>query len=346
MRAFITARFTEEGRRVLEPHVADIRYGGYGRTRQKLTERELVEELHGVELLLIEFEPVTRFVLDNTDLRLIGCCRNEPAANVDLQAATERGIPVLYTPGRNSVTVAEATLGVMLALCRNIAKADYLLKHTNQLTESQHGQVAADSAVPAEWCLDETAPFWTLRGPELHGKTLGLIGFGGIGQAVALRAKPFGMRVVVYDPFASSDTLREFDVTPMTLKELLEESDFVSLHCKVTPETIGLIGSQELRLMKPTAYLINTARAVIVEQEALLAALHEGWIAGAALDVYHNEPLRSDDPILKAPNTVLTPHIAGASADIPARHSAMIAEDVVRVLQGRQPLYVANPEVL
>lgn len=349
MRALITARFTDEGLAILQPLVKDIRLGGWGQTLQRLTPEELVLACEDVEILVVEFEPITAEVLEALPgLKVVGCCRNEPAANVDIAAATARRLPVLHTPGRNAVSVAEFTFGLMLALARHIAKSYYLFKWTDELVVAEHHKREGYSlhGAPSEWSLDKDVPFMRFRGPELAGKKLGLVGLGSIGREVARRARCFDMDLLVYDPYVGQEVLASLRAKAVDLETLLREADFVSINCKVTPETKGMIGARELNLMKPTACLINTARAVLVDTEALCQALREGRIAGAAVDVFDEEPVQADHPLLQLDNVVATPHIAGASQDVIRRQSVMIAEDLARFLTGQRPRFVANPEVL
>jgi phosphoglycerate dehydrogenase-like enzyme len=192
------------------------------------------------------------------------------------------------------------------------------------------------------WNVGGDLPYFHFRGPELGGKTLGIIGFGAVGAEVARRAvEGFGMRAVVYDPYA--------EIPPpyrtVALSELLEQSDVVSLHCPPTKETIGMIGSRELERMKPSAYLVNTARAQIVDEQGLVDALERRVIAGAALDVYWEEPLPRDHPLLGLDNVTITPHIAGAADDVREHQAAMVLEDIARWQAGERPLRLANPAV-
>jgi D-3-phosphoglycerate dehydrogenase len=347
MKALITARLSPSAEEVLAGWFDDIQYAGWRETHKRMSEEELLAAIQDVDVFITEFAPVTARVLAAAPrLRVMACGRNEPAASVDLKAATQHGIPVLFPPGRNAISVAEFTFGLMISLARHIATTDYLLKKTDQLTVG--GYVSRKSGgrqVISEWSLDPGAPFLRFAGPELFSKTLGLIGFGTIGRAVARIAHGFQMRLLVYDPYITASALTEFGAIGVDLKTLLQEADFVSLHCKVTPETQGLIGESELSLMKPTAYLINTARAAVVDYAALHTALTEGRIAGAALDVYEREPVPPDDPLLRLDNVLLTPHLAGAAWDIPNHHSEMLIRDLTLYFAGRRPEHLANPEV-
>lgn len=277
-----------------------------------------------VDALLVHVAPVTEEVIKaSRHLKVIGCARGGPV-NIDVDAATIMGIPVIYTPGRNAEAVADHTLGLILAYARNIVKAHTLLKKG----------VWSDELYDYRFC-----------GSELNGKTLGLIGIGMVGAGVAKRAKAFGVRVISYDPYVSEEHMRSLGVEKVDLETLLRESDFVSIHARLTPVTRHMIGERELKLMKPTAVLINTARGEIVDERSLIKALEEGWIAGAALDVFESEPIPPDHPLLKFDNVIVTPHIGGASRETVHRAAEILAEDTANILLGRRPRYCVNPEV-
>ena len=210
--------------------------------------------------------------------------------NIDVDVATRRGIVVLNAPGGNVVSAAEHTLALMLAVVRHIAAADAALRS-------------------GSW---ERGRF---RGIELHGKTLGLVGAGRIGSEVAKRARAFGMRVLGYDPYLSKERAQQAGIQLVTLPDLLEEADIVSIHCPLTDETRGLIGSRELAALKPTAYLVNAARGGVVDEAALANALRQGTIAGAAVDVFAQEPVSADHPLLQFENMTASPHLGAATQE-------------------------------
>ncbi|UCD73612.1 MAG: 3-phosphoglycerate dehydrogenase, partial [Candidatus Bathyarchaeota archaeon] len=180
----------------------------------------------------------------------------------------------------------------------------------------------------------------------LPGKTIGLIGFGNIGTRVATRARGFGMRILVYDPYVSKEVKEESEVEFVDLDIVMSESDFVSIHARATNENIGLIGEEQIRLMKKKSILINTARASLVDYSALYDALKDRRILGAALDVYPEEPVDPNSPLLKLDNVTLTPHLAGTTQEVPLRGVRIVLEDVGRYLQGEPLKHVQNPEVL
>ncbi len=231
--------------------------------------------------------------------------------NIDVAAATARDIVVVNTPLAPSLAVAEHTLSLMLALARMIPAADASLKR-------------------GVW---EKSAF---MGDELFGKTLGLIGIGRIGVLVAERAIALGMSVLAYDPYLSDDQIRERRAKPATFDEVLARSDYVSLHLPLTPETQGMIGRQQLGTMKQGARLICAARGGVIDEEALREALDSGALAGAALDVFAAEPPPLDS-IAMHPRVVATPHIGAQTVDAQARAGVAVAEEVIAVLQGKQP---------
>lgn len=322
-----------------------VRRGGWGITGVRLTPEQLTHEAAGADILLVGYERMPAQVIHALPgLKLIGCTRSTPV-NIDLQAASARRIPVLHTPGRNTQTAAEFTLGLMLAAAHRIAHGHHALRSGRYLGQQVQDFHSADASTDVIWQLDGESPFKDLQGSELGWRTLGIIGLGKIGSRVAQLARIFGMTVLAYSPYSSADQAQALEVSLVGLEELLQWADFISLHVRVTAETWGLLGARELGLMKPTAYLINISRAAIIDQAALIEALQERRIAGAALDVYWYEPLPENHPLLKLDNVILTPHLAGATLDVQERHSQMIVEDVLAWLDGRRPAHLANPEV-
>lgn len=346
MRLLITARMEAEDMARMQEVFTEIEVAGWGKDRVKLSESEMIAQLQDKDAVILEFEPITAAVLAaSKQLKLIVCCRNEPEANVDVEAATQLGIPVLSGAGRNAVSVAEFNFGMLLALSRNIAKTDYLLKKTDDITRAVYSRNDQMKG-PSEWSLDKNAPFNRFGGPEMHGKNLGVVGLGTIGRVVAGMGKAFGMQLLIFDPYVSETDIVTLGGGKVSLEKLMAESDFISLHAKVTKETEGLIDYRYMSMMKPTAYLVNTARAAIMDYDALYRILMERRIAGAALDVFPSEPLTQDNPFLQLDNVLLTPHLAGSSHDIPKHHSRMITEDILLYISGQRPKRIMNPQVL
>ncbi len=282
---------------------------------------ELPESLlSGVEefaILVVQFAPVGRMLLERAgQLKVIGVLRGG-LENVDVECATQRRITILNTPGRNARAVAECTLGLMLSEVRNIARAHAAL-HCG-LWQREFPNSAAI--------------------PELYGKTVGLVGLGAIGQLVAHYLQAFGSDVLAYDPYYQGET---GCVQLVELDELLRVSDIVSLHARLTPESHHLLGAEQFALMKPTAVLINTARSGLVDEQALASALARREIMGAAIDVFDQEPLPADHPLLTLDNVTLTPHLAGSTVDAFRGSPRLMAEHLTRYFQGNAGVPIVN----
>ena len=236
---------------------------------------------------------------------------------IDVPAATKNGIVVAYTPGLLNETVADCAFALLLSIARRI--------HLG------HQGMSA-----GRW-----EPHW---GHDVHGKTLGILGCGRIGLAMARRGTGFNMRILAHDICANPDA-EKLGIQFVSLDELLSQSDFVSLHAALTPENRGLLNEARLRKMKPAAYLINTARGALIDEAALANVLNEGVIAGAALDAFVTEPLPAEHPLRTAKNVLLTPHLASFARETGARVSNTGAQAIVDLMNGRKPQFVVNPEV-
>lgn len=326
MRIYITAPFEDEELVRALPDVTIIR--GLNEAEKLATPRQLIDELKESRSdgIITELTPVTQEVLAEVPtLAFIGVCRGNPV-NVDIPAASKARIPVFYTPGRNAIAVAEFTVGLILSVVRRIYEGDRLVRSR-------------------EW--KDLMLTWTrLQCNELAGKTVGLVGFGAVGRCTAKRLRGFDVRILGYDPFVPASVFMAEQVEPVSLEELLASSDIVSIHCAVTEQTRGLIGRKQISQMKRGAFLINTARAAIVDKEALIDALQSGQLAAAGLDVLDQEPPDDQDPLLDLPNTLVTPHIAGDTYEVVQHHSRIMIRNLKSFLSGEKPDYVANPEVL
>ncbi len=246
--------------------------------------------------------------------------------NIDVEAATARGIVVVNAPAGNTVSAAEHTMALMLGLTRSIAEADAQMRK-------------------GVWARSK------LMGSELRNKTLGIVGLGNIGTQVALRAQAFEMRTIAYDPYVSADYARTYKVMLVPFEELLKEADFITLHIPLSSATKNLIGDEQLALMKPGARIVNCARGGVVDEEAVAAAVKEAKIAGAAFDVFSSEPPAEDNVLLSTPGTVLTPHLGASTVEAQTNVGIDIADQVLTVLDGRSSRYAVNaprisPEVL
>jgi len=347
MKALVTANMDERSLDRLETDLGlDVTYRPIADRDDRYSPAELEEFLEGVGVFVVGFEGIPPALLDATDLQVIACSRGGPDANVDIAAATERDIPVLYAPGRNAVSVADFTLGLMLAAARHIAHGHHLLHEGVYTGEPQADTAAGGEREDVTWGVAAGSPYVALKGPELYDKQLGLVGFGDIGREVTKRAAGFGMDVVAYDPYVDAEEMAAAGARKVDLEELCRESTFVSVHCPVTEDTRGLIGEAEFDAMPEDAYFINTARGAIIDQDALVEALQDERLRGAALDVYDKEPLPEDHPLLGMDNVVTTPHLGGAAEEVIERHSEMLVDGLEQLLDGKRPENVANPDTL
>jgi D-3-phosphoglycerate dehydrogenase len=278
----------------------------------------------------------------DVDLIIVSCFTKIPAAvienagrlkavlkygvgvdNIDLSAATRKGILVVNCPEYGSNTIAEHAFALMIGLAKKLVRIDKLTREKLWL-----------------W------PEIELMGTELQEKTIGLIGFGRIGSQMARMTAGFGMRPVAYDPYVPEDQIKAGQARPVGLEELLKSSDMVSIHCVLTPETKKLIGAAELAKMKPSAFLIDVSRGAIIDEAALTKALQEKRIAGAGLDVFPEEPLKADNPLLKMENVILTPHMAWYTREAYDRLAQETLQRVLEILDGKIPYNLKNPEVI
>lgn len=286
---------------------------------------ELAAAAAGVDVLLTHLAPVSASVLAAAGrLRLVGVTRGGPV-NVDLAAATANGVPVAYLPGRNLGAVAEFAVGLMIALTRNVVSASRSL---------------ADGRWDGSWFR------YARCGPELRTATVGLVGLGAVGLRVAELLRGFGSTVLAHDPYADPAVARRAGVELVELPGLLACSDIVSVHARLTDTTRGLFGPEAFAAMKDGAYFVNTARGELVDQTALGAALESGRLGGAALDVFSPEPPDPADPLLRRPDVVGTPHLAGASRQVAQESAAKVAAAVARYLRTGELEHCANPEAL
>jgi glyoxylate reductase len=245
--------------------------------------------------------------------------------NIDVPEATKRGIYVTNTPEVLTDTTADFAWALLLAVARRVVEADKYVR-TGQWKVGWH---------PA-----------MLAGRDVHGATIGVLGAGRIGYAVAKRASGFGMKILFYDVISRPEMEKDFGAKSADLNTIFKESDFVSVHVPLMKETHHLVNEERLRLMKKTAYLINNSRGPVVDEKALYKALKEGWIAGAGLDVFEQEPTSLDNPMLKLDNVVVAPHISSASIETRAEMAKMVADNLVAFFEGGKPPNLINPDVM
>ncbi len=278
---------------------------------------DLLADAGGFQILVVQFAPVSAAMLRAAQsLRVIGVARGG-VENVDMAEATRRGICVLNTPGRNARAVAECALGLILAEIRNLARSHGLLKAGRW----QRTFPNSDSI------------------PELCERTVGLVGYGAVAQLVAGYLQALGSRVLAFDPYFRGDPGR---VRLVDLPTLLRESDVVSLHARLTADNARMIGAAQLAMMKPTAVLVNTARSGLIDEAALVEALRQRQIMGAALDVFDVEPLSADHPLLQLDNVTITPHLAGSTQDAFYNSPKLLAAQLARLLRREAPLSIVN----
>lgn len=288
-----------------------------------LAGRGLDRELAAADVLISELDLIDRATLEKApQVRLVVSCRAKPV-NVDLDACSERGIPVATTPGRNAEVTADLSFALLMDTVRHVSASERWLRAGNWSQE------------------DVFEPYERFRSIGLGGRTLGILGGGAVGARVLKRARGFGMTVKVYDPFLPAGHFGD-EATLVPLDELMSTSDIVTVHVPLMPETEGLIGERELALMKPDAFLINAGRAAIIQEGPLMDVLRDRRIAGAGFDVYYQEPLQADSELLTFDNVTLTPHIAGASDDVIGEHSRIAAEAVRAWAAGAPIRAVAN----
>jgi D-3-phosphoglycerate dehydrogenase len=309
-----------ESHEVLE-ETAHVRVGTPGTA---YTEDLLIAEVADVDGLVISSQHhVSRRVLEAASrLKVVAKYGSKPGLdNVDLGAATERRVVVCYTPGANADSVAEHTIALILALLKRLYVSSYRLRqgHWRDLT--------------------------TL-GRELGGKTVGIVGLGTVGHAVAHKLAGFDVQLLACDPYVHEHEAQQVRARLVDLATLIRRSDIISVHAILNEETKHLIGTEEFRLCKTEAILVNTARGAIIDETALIQALKDGRIAGAALDVFTTEPPDPDDPLLNMDNVLITPHFASCTVEAFRREADMAVGEVHSVLSGQKPRFVANPKVL
>ena len=289
--------------------------------------RQVIDALADHDVLVMQGAAVSAAVFDaHPELRLVCCARGGPV-NVDVAAATERGIPVVTTPGKNADAVAELTIGFLVMLARRLPE---VIRHVEG-----GGEFAHDNYEGANWF-----------GHDLAGKTLGLVGYGQVGRRVASRARAFGMRVIVFDPFVAPGAVAADDAEWVELDRLLTDADAISLHARASAENRGLIDADAIQRMKRGVLLVNTARETLLDEAAAIEGLKSGQVAGLAVDVVSPSPATGRHPLLAFPNVIITTHIGGATMET-LRHAAdMAVAEIGRFLRGEPLVNVANGTAL
>ncbi|WP_196605441.1 2-hydroxyacid dehydrogenase [Pectinatus haikarae] len=286
--------------------------------------REIFDFVSEVDMIITQHTPINAQIIEAAKkCKIIGVCR-AGVENIDVDAATKRGIAVSRTMGRNAHAVSDYTVGLMLAEMRNIARAHAELKKGNWKKEYTNVSFVGD----------------------MYEKTIGLVGFGYIGHLVAKKLSGFDVKILVYDPYAKDDDIKACGGNKVTLEYLCKNSDFISMHARLTDETQELMGADQFAVMKPTAYIINTARAGLIEEQALIDALQKKKIGGAGIDVYWVEPPAADHPFMSLPNVTITPHLAGSTKDTFNRTPYILLQEIKRAAgQGDLRWFVNSDEV-
>ena len=301
MKILVADPIAEEGIQVLRRYAqVDIK------TKLELEQLKAIIGDYDALIVRSQTQVVAEAIESGKNLKVIGRA-GVGTDNIDVDAATRKGIVVVNAPTGNIIATAEHTIALMLALARNIPQANSRLKS-------------------GKWQRED------MVGTGLRNKTLGIIGLGNVGSEVAKRVQSFEMRIMAHDPFVSKDYARNLKVDLVSLDQLLREADFITLHVPLTPTTEKLIGSKELAKLKPTARIINCARGGVIDEEALIKALKAGKIAGAAFDVFDHEPV-TDSPLFKEDKIIVTPHLAASTIEAQTSVARDIAEEVLAVLQ-------------
>jgi D-3-phosphoglycerate dehydrogenase len=285
---------------------------------QATSEAELLDAVTDADALLVCYAPITTRVIGRLDRCRIIARYGIGVDNVDLEAASAKGIVVTNVPDYCVDEVSDHALALLLACARKVSYLSHRVR-------------------AGRWDAGDAGPVRRLRG-----QVLGLIGFGKIPRRLAEKARPLGLEILACDPYLQAEDMGGYGAAKVSLDMLLARADFVSVHAPLVPETRGLIGLAQLRAMKPTAYLINTARGPLVDESALVRALQEGWIAGAALDVLEREPPAENHPLRMLDTVILTPHVAFFSVESVAELQRKATEEVVSALTGRPPRYAVN----
>jgi D-3-phosphoglycerate dehydrogenase / 2-oxoglutarate reductase len=334
------SEFGSAAKRYLGSVIRDLKVGDWESNWDRLQARRLEVEKKGpeiesvpdlvkaegadAEMIMGLFVPISSKVFDAMPKARIAGVSRAGIENVNLAEATRRGILVFNIEGRNAEAVSDFAVGLIIAESRNIARAHLAIKN-------------------GKWRKEFANSEWV---PQLKEKKVGIVGFGYIGRLVARKLSGFNVETLVHDPFVDKSVESEFGVCLVERDALFQNADFVTLHARLSAENKGMVGARELGLMKPTAYIVNTARAGLIDQKALLAALRGRKIAGAALDVFENEPLEQGSELLELDNVTLTPHIAGTTQEALSGSPGLLMEDIKKFFDGTKPRFIKNPQVL
>lgn len=333
-KALVTA---EVNRNLLEKefgNTVEFTYDGYALDHNVMPHDELVKKIVAYDILICEYDTISEDVFEAAKkLMFIVCCRGGVKTVIDLDKAMERGVIVCNNAGRNCGAVTDMVMGYILDMTRNITYTSNLI-HSRVLT-------AEVSTKPSEykdtvWGLDNNSPFIKYRGRSINHMSLGIIGYGHAGRLLAQKAHAFDMNILAYDPYSNFADKPDY-VSNVTWDELIAQSDILSVHCVLTPQTKNMFNKKVFDEMKTGSYFINSARGELVEEEALVDALKSGKLAGAAIDVTRREPIPANSILIDAPNLLITPHIAGSADDVQFCGTMMVIDSLSDYLEGRKP---------
>jgi D-3-phosphoglycerate dehydrogenase len=287
------------------------------------SENEFIANAHDADAVYAKGRNFTKRMIDGLERCRIIALGTVGSDYVDVAAATAKGIPVTNIPDTFIEEVADHAMMLLLSTFRRLLVEDKMVRE-------------------GRWREGRAA----LNQPRLWGQTMGFIAFGHVARATAMRAKAFGLHLIAYDPYVEELVMSPYGVEPVTLAELLERSDFISMHAPATADAHHMLTEKHFRMMKKTAIFVNTGRGPTVDEAAMIKALQEGWIAGAGLDVLEIEPPKPDNPLLKMDNVILTPHVASASARFDPARRRRVGQEIALALKGQWPRSAVNPSVL
>lgn len=309
----------------------------------EVDQETILKQCSGAEIVVVgeqTITPETYLALQRSGMKLLGCARGTPVNIQDWKALKEAGIPLIHSPGRSRHSVAEFTMGLMIAVTRHLALlSGYSPRGREYMGPEVEDIYAFKENIEADVPEGYVHPAFTYgsRAFELYGRTLGLLGFGPIGAEVCKLAKAFHMRVLTYDPYISQERAAQFGAEKVERDYLLAESHIISNHMAVTPETRGMIDKTWYEKMRKGVFIVNTGRAAVFDQRDFIEALQNGTVAGAACDVSWKEPIPANHPFWSMENVLITPHIAGVTMDMRTWQSRLITEDIIRYCKG-EPL--------
>jgi phosphoglycerate dehydrogenase-like enzyme len=326
MKAFISSRILPEWLEKIEDRFEVDQSHQFD--KGNLSNEELIARMKDSHVAIIENDELSAEVLVQCPELFAIVDFRGTVENIDIEAATRNGTVIINAPGRNADAVADFTVALMIDLLRHVVTGERVIREGLWVSNGSRWAYVAH------------------QGSDMPGKTVGLVGLGHIGRLVAERLRGFRVNLLGYDPFVSQEEVAELDIQLCELEELMEKADFVSLHLPHNKHTEDMISGAHLRKMKSSAYLVNTSRAEVVDKEALIRCMREGWIAGAALDVFEEEPIGADHPLVNIPNVICTPHLGGATTDVVANHCRIGVEGLLDFLDGNAPSNIINPAAI